>query len=426
MKFYLLINLVITALKSIPGDNLCHTYVVKSDTGPDDIYKDGPDTFGMRFGSEFSQRMKLVNSIVSPTQPKTKFDFGAPYYSSHALFTDSRKNYTLYVTNGKTWRTYEPINANVAPEMHPFPKMEQYFKSLGEPMVMAVTQLSNGQYLAFCKMSTLYFGAHVNYQILINHDRSVKSTFPVYQMMPTAVLSVSRVNDTHERLITFYHGIWSYRDYSLKNDVSMSFSSNIDYHSAQDFKGCIPQFGCDGRIDGATTAGPDYHLYRGEYYAQTLVLDSTSYKKSNLPRIDAIDRLETNNSTIIIHENECSVFKTGDEFRLTTCDFNGTKIFETTRVDAIFTIPNTGQLFLIVRSLYYEYIQDDNAQITYVRNGSLSDLWHGLPDNVDAATYLNGNITFFVHNFLFYGDVSRMRTGDSVTGANTVTSNHIS
>ncbi|KAI1281888.1 hypothetical protein HDE_13270 [Halotydeus destructor] len=110
-----------------------------------------------------------------------------------------------------------------------------------------------------------------------------------------------------------------------------------------------------------------------------------------------------------------SIFKNDDQFRLTTCDFNGIKIFETTRVDAIFTIPNTGQLFLIVGSLYYEYIEEANAEITYVQSGSLSDLWPGLPDNVDAATYLNGNITFFVHNFIFYGDVSRMRTGDSVT-----------
>ncbi|KAI1282052.1 hypothetical protein HDE_13268 [Halotydeus destructor] len=419
MKPCYLVAILTVICNRVSGDEFCRLVSNKYGTGPDDIYKDGPDTFGMRIGLDYAQRMKLVNDIVKPSHPDTIMDTNTPSGQHVAFFTDSRKNYTLYVTDGKKWRTYELPNVTdtFETEPDPFPHLEEYFKQYPNPHSMAVTQLSNGQYLATFKMSSTYSPIDSHHQLLINRDRTVNSTLNLgKQLLPTSMLSLFPINDTHDRLLTFYQDVWSYRDYSLANDIPISLSLSIDYRSAEDFKGCKPQFGCDARLDGATTDGPDYRLYRGEYYGQTPILDSSSYKKSNLPRIDAIDRLEASKSTIVMYGNECSFFKNGHELNSKKCKVNGVKIYETASVDAIFNIPNTGVLFLIVGSLYYEYSEEANAELTYMRSGLVSNLWQGLPSKVDSATYLNGKITFFVENFIFYGEVARMKTSFSVTG----------
>ncbi|KAI1278488.1 hypothetical protein HDE_14366 [Halotydeus destructor] len=302
-----------------------------------------------------------------------------------------------------------------------FKDLTDYCKPMRVTRV-AGAQLSNGQYL-------FLIHSHIRKneydQLLLNADGTFNGSKVSKTPLPTALTSLRNYNGKTETLIVFFDEIMAYYEYDPSRNNLLTINTKIDYESSLPWLNCEPQFCFDGRLDSISRKSQgDYpfQIRKGRYVRFLSEFSSGKWVKIPSPH-EAIDRLPdiVNRKEAFLHSHGANCYiEEANRPRSYLCVnllFNLPLISSAGHPDAIFVIDATRLIYIVSGEKYITYRADAHLRykFEYIEHGWLSDLWSGLPRDIDGATRSNyERFTFTRDNFVFTTDASTMKRNGTV------------
>ncbi|KAI1278374.1 hypothetical protein HDE_14364 [Halotydeus destructor] len=360
------------------------------------------------------------------------------YVDNQRTFSDSKQTYPvhgqffrkmefyLFHTNG-SFICFEHPQVNIYGQKFICNEYSQRFTSLTQfcsnrtVTRISGTQLFSGHFL---------FSIHTNdlsiveyHQLLFDENGRLINSRTSTTQLPTALISVK---DDDSVLAFFDNLVGEYKFDPKKNNL-LTFNRKIDYESNKPWLACVPDVCFDGRIDSISVNHTDSRLYEMLVHRG---LHEFRLEESSPKRVKPMDSLEalpvrwremsryiySVDTTCIIHLPQVSLGTLNRKSCLERFP-ELTLISETGSHDAIFRIRETERFFVLSGSRYASYTEDriDRDKFTYVENGFLSDLWSGLPDDIDGATQIGDDeIVFTRLHFVFITSISGMKRNSGV------------
>ncbi|KAI1278425.1 hypothetical protein HDE_14334 [Halotydeus destructor] len=360
-----------------------------------------------------------------------------PGSSSQGMFTDRKRIYTAahhphHPHLNRQYLTYRTDGYSTCLELAGLGKpsnctdVSTHFQGLTDYCIgkmidrISGTQLSSGRYLFL--LHSVNYGSIEYHQVLLHDNGSLSHARTSSAPLPTAFASVMNYGRNTERIIAFHGDIMGYYDYDESRNNPLSISRKIDYQSSSPWLGCIFEICFDGRIDSITrTDDVDaYRIYRGRFNRRFHGPSYRGWSAHDYFFHQAVDRLPdiSNSSTAYLGSRlpKCIIQTstgTGQDFICSKKLANLTLISSAGVLDAIFVLNETRLIYIISNDKFITYRADslNRSDFTYIEHGFLSDLWYGLPSEIDGATRSldNTQIILTRENFIFYASLTSMK-----------------
>ncbi|KAI1278480.1 hypothetical protein HDE_14368 [Halotydeus destructor] len=243
--------------------------------------------------------------------------------------------------------------------------------------------------------------------------------------LPTALTSGRNYGDETETLIVFFGNVMAYYQYDPSRNDLLTINTKIDYQSSLPWLNCEPQFCFDGRLDSISRKSQGdypYQIRKGRYVRSLTEFSSGKWVKIPEPH-EAIDRLPdiVNRKEAFLHSHGANCYieeaNRRKPYLCVNLLFNLPLISSAGHPDAIFVIDAARLIYVVSGEKYITYRAHAQfrRRFAYVEHGLLSDLWSGLPRDIDGATRSNDErFTFTRDNFVFITDISTMKRNGTV------------
>ncbi|KAI1278456.1 hypothetical protein HDE_14340 [Halotydeus destructor] len=409
--------------------------------GPDSIFYLMPDRFpaGGKNPILAVTKGKDANAVwLKRDYQITAWPFSqASGSSSQGMFTDRKRTHTggsphpnkqfvTYRTDGySTCLELADLNktSNCTDASHRFQGLTDYSRGKIIDRISG-TQLSSERYLF--SLHTITHGSIEYHQVLLQENGSLSHSRTSSAPLPTALVSVMNYDRNIEKIVAFHGNITGYYDYDESRNNLLTINRKIDYQSSSPWLGCIFEICFDGRIDSITRTdnADSYRIYRGRFNRRIHGPSYRGWSPNGNSWHQAIDRLPdiSNSSTAYLSSfiTVCSVQASTSKPKRFVCSYkfpNLTVITSAGNLDAIFVLNETRLIYIISDDHYITYRADslNRLNFTYIEHGRLSDLWNGLPSEIDGATRSldNTQIIFTRENFIFYANLTSMKQNGS-------------
>ncbi|KAI1278487.1 hypothetical protein HDE_14367 [Halotydeus destructor] len=366
------------------------------------------------FDSFFKERVRSFSSAVFTDRTQT-------YKTSQ-----SRNMYFTFKTVGaSTCQLHDAlsVSSTCSHFTFAFQGLTDYSNTIKVTRV-AGTQLNSGKYLFMLHSDN---GNSTEYhQLLLREDGMLSDSKISSAPLPTALTSFTEHGGKSEKMMAFHEEIMGYYEYDESKNNLLALNRNIDYQSGGPWLYCYFEMCFDGRIDSMTNSfyGEIYKMTKNHFSYAFNGRSELNWRCTDYPE-EAMERLPFKTiyrDYIISYGDQCRRQYEDlnmDCFKRMACATLFPKFHHISNIvhpDAFFAIDESKLLYVISKDKYIVYEETYRLGFTYIEHGLMSDLWPGLPSEIDGATRSLGNseMLFSRDNFIYSVALSDMKQNKSL------------
>ncbi|KAI1278486.1 hypothetical protein HDE_14365 [Halotydeus destructor] len=427
LKVFILINWVLICYEGSPCSRSDH-----KNGGPDSVfaYSKLRDRSNRELYALSSVKLDKGHLFTQGKHTKEFFSsFSLTNYScNEGIFSDTKKKsqadkFLIFRTNGSS-TCLERADLADQSSKRDCVEHSQHFQGLTDYCSnqnitkISGTQLFSGYFLF--SIHTNNFKSVEYHQVLLRQDGQLSSSKKSKIPLPTALVSVKE----DDSVLAFFDNIVGEYKFDTSSNSLLTLNRKIDYESSKSWLSSEPDFCFDGRIDSlsltTTESRPNTMLvHKGFRKRYSSLEESGPWLYAAMP-LDSIEELPADGATRQLYSVDAECFVRTNDTRSVSVACREmfpelTLISETGSHDAVFIVNQTKLVFIVAGSQYASYIEDGvgSNRFTYKEYGLLSDLWSGLPLNIDGATQIGDNLVFTWLHFVYITSISEMKSENS-------------